>query len=150
MTDTQKDYTCTITTPRSAADSYAAINNVADWWSRDMDGAALKVGDVFTVRFGETWVTSQVTAMTADSRVEWLVTDCYKHWLKDKKEWVGTSMIWEVVPHGAETQIRFTHIGLVPGIECYEGCEKGWNYFIKESILPLLTTGVGLPYMPKA
>ena len=38
-----------------------------------------------------------------------------------------------------------THVGLVPGIECYEDCEKGWDFYIKESLFKFLTEGKGLP-----
>jgi len=43
-----------------------------------------------------------------------------------------------------------THIGLVPGIECYERCNEGWNHFIKESLFSLITEEKGLPEGKKA
>lgn len=38
-----------------------------------------------------------------------------------------------------------THIGLVPGIECYEDCQQGWDEHFKESLLQLMTGEVGMP-----
>ena len=74
-----------------------------------------------------------------------LTIDCYKHWLKDKKEWQGTTMSWEISAEKNGTQINFTHIGLVPGIECYNGCEKAWDFYVKQSLFQLLTEGKGIP-----
>jgi hypothetical protein len=54
-------------------------------------------------------------------------------------------MNWEIAPANNGTQINFTHIGLVPGIECYNGCEKAWNFYVNESLLKLLTEGKGIP-----
>jgi hypothetical protein len=48
-----------------------------------------------------------------------------------------------------ETRIDFTHVGLLPGIECYNDCSKGWNFFIKESLFKFITEGKGLPEVPK-
>jgi hypothetical protein len=38
-----------------------------------------------------------------------------------------------------------THIGLVPGVECYEDCKKGWNFYVGESLFRWMTEGKGLP-----
>jgi hypothetical protein len=37
-----------------------------------------------------------------------------------------------------------THAGLVPGVECYGNCEKGWDFYVGESLLRLLTENTGL------
>jgi len=42
-------------------------------------------------------------------------------------------------------RVRMTHEGLKPQVECYESCEKGWNFFVTDSLLKLMTTGAGLP-----
>ena len=71
------------------------------------------------------------------------MTDCNLHWLKDKKEWKGTDAVWEVSRNnGTTVTAQMTHIGLVSGIECYDECKKGWNFYLGES---LLTENKGLP-----
>ncbi len=90
-------------------------------------------------------MTHKIIEVVPDKKVVWQVTDCYLHWLKDKKEWKGTRMSFEVSTKNNSTQINFTHIGLVPEIECYDGCAKGWNQYVKESLFKLITEGKGLP-----
>jgi len=73
---------------------------------------------------------------------------CNLHRLKDKKEWKGTDVLWEIVPMKGATEILMTHIGLKPGIECFEDCTVGWNHYVKESLFKLLNEGKGVPDHP--
>jgi len=69
--------------------------------------------------------------------------------LNDKKEWNGTKIVWKISKRDYLTQIDFTHIGLVPEIECYDNCVKGWNQYVKESLFKLITEGKGKPEKQK-
>ena len=80
-----------------------------------------------------------------DKKVIWLVTDCYLGWIKDKHEWTNTKMSFEISTNGNATQLNFTHIGLVPEVECYNDCVKGWDQYIKGSLLKFITEGSGQP-----
>ncbi len=141
----KQDYHTSITVPATAAQAFNSINNVAAWWSANTEGQSAKPNDVFTVHFGETNITIKITRLVPGKKIGWQVIDCYKHWLKDKKEWKDTTMNWEIAAGDNATHIDFTHIGLVPGIECYNGCEKAWDFYIKESLFKLLTEGKGIP-----
>jgi len=112
---------------------------------KSFEGHSEKLNDVFTVRFGETFITVKIVELIPGKKIGWHVIDCYKDWLKDKKEWKDTTMSWEISTEKNSTLINFTHIGLVPGIECYGGCEKAWNFYVKESLFKLLTAGKGTP-----
>ena len=141
----KQDYTVTITANATAQEAFNSINNVAGWWTMAFEGSSENLNDVFTVRFGETFITIRVIELVPCQKTGWQVIDCYKHWLKDTKEWLNTKMSWEISEVNNEMQISFTHIGLVPGIECYNGCEKAWNFYVKESLFKLLTDGKGVP-----
>ena len=65
--------------------------------------------------------------------------------MKDKKEWKGTKMSFEISVQNNETQIHFTHIGLVPEVECFTDCTAGWRHYITKSLFKLLTEQEGLP-----
>ena len=144
----QQDYHSSITANISPEEAFANISQVSAWWTTSFEGSAQKQNDVFTVRFGETFVTFKVIEMVAHKKIVWQVIDCYLHWLTDKKEWSGTKIVWEISTANDAVKIDMTHIGLVPGIECYENCEKGWNHFVKESLFKLLTAHKGLPETP--
>ena len=105
--------------------------------------------DIFTTHFGETFVTFKVVEVVPQKKIVWLVTDCYLHWLKDKTEWTNTKLSFEISTENDETKILFTHIGLAPEVECYNDCRKGWDQYIKDSLLKLITEGKGLPERKK-
>ena len=117
-----------------------------EWWAKNIDGNTVNLNDVFTVNFnGGTFVTFKVTESIPGEKIVWLVTDCHLPWLKDKTEWNGTSVVFEISPSAEGTQVTMTHVGLVPEIECYAGCEAGWNKYFKESLFKLLTENAGIP-----
>ena len=141
----KQNYTCQIEAPVSAKEAFDGINNVPGWWAQNFEGSSTALEDVFTVHFGETFGTFRITLMAAGSKIVWFCEDCYLDLLKDKKEWKGTSIVWEISTAGDGCNLKMTHVGLVPGIECYNDCEQGWNFFTKESLLKLLTQGKGEP-----
>jgi hypothetical protein len=73
------------------------------------------------------------------------VLDNYFNFTKDQSEWIGTKVSFEITEKDGKTQIRFTHIGLVPAHECYEICENAWTGYIQNSLRALITTGSGQP-----
>ena len=141
----KQDYHTSITVNATAQQAFENINSISKWWSQNLEGKTGQPNDVFTVRFGETFITIKIIASAPYSAISWEVIDCYKHWLKNKKEWMGTTMDWAITTDGDTTKISFTHHGLVPGIECYNGCEKAWNFYINESLFKLLTEKKGIP-----
>ena len=139
------DYHCSITANVNAKEAFDRINNVTGWWAKNFEGQSQKTGDVFTVRFGETFVTFKITEAIGNKKIVWQVTDCYIPKLSDKTEWNGTSVVWEISSDKNSTTVDMTHIGLVPGIECFAMCENGWNRHVKGSLLNLLTENKGQP-----
>ena len=143
----QQNYECSIAAEFTPGEAFEGVNRVNEWWVKNVEGSSEKLNDVFTVRFsGEVFVTFEVTESIPGEKIAWHVTDCYLPWLKDKTEWNGTSVIFEISPSGDETRVTMTHMGLVPGIECYDGCEAGWNQYFKGSLFKLLTEHAGVPH----
>jgi hypothetical protein len=129
-----------------AADVFRQINNVAAWWTDDLKGHTQKLHDEFTVQFGDVHVSTQkIVEFIPGKRVTWLVTHSKLNFIKDKQEWNNTEIRFDLDEKDGKTQIDFTHIGLVPNVECYESCVGGWDYYLKGSLYQLLTKGVGTP-----
>jgi activator of Hsp90 ATPase-like protein len=141
----KKNLHLSITVNASAAEALEKISRVNLWWAKNFTGDAQKLNDKFTVRFGETFVDFEITALIPDKKVVWNVTDCNLHWIKTKKEWNNTEVVFELSPENNKTKIDFTHVGLVPGIECYNDCEEGWNGHITNSLAKFINEGKGMP-----
>ncbi len=145
LTARQKDLIYSIKAGITPAEATEKISRVSEWWGRNIEGISRKQGDVFTYHAGNTWVTFKIAEVIPDKKIVWHVTDCNLHWIHDKKEWKDTSIVWDIAGNGEVTQIHFTHLGLVPGMECYNDCEKGWSDYIQQSLFQFLTKDKGLP-----
>lgn len=139
------DYHSSISAQVSPERAFRAIGRVSDWWALNVTGKSEKLRDNFRVNFGKTYVDFSITELIPDKKVVWLVTDCNLDWIKDKKEWKGTRMIFEITSEGNTTRVDVTHEGLVPDVECYNDCVKGWDFYIKDSLYHYLSEGNGKP-----
>jgi uncharacterized protein YndB with AHSA1/START domain len=141
----KKDFHSTITVNASAAEALKKISQVNLWWAKDFSGGAEKLNDQFTVRFGKTFVDFQISELVPGKKIVWKVLDCYLEWINDKKEWIGTEVVFELSSENKKTTIDFTHVGLVPGIECYKDCEAGWTKHLNKGLADFIDTGKGQP-----
>ncbi len=142
----KQDYTASIMVNATAQEVFQNINSVSKWWTEDLEGNSQKLNDEFTVHFGDVHVSTQkLIELIPDKKVVWLVTDSRLNFIADQQEWNNTKISFEISQHDDKTQIDFTHVGLVPEVECYKDCKKGWDYYIKGSLFKLLTEGKGTP-----
>jgi len=140
-----KNFHRIITVNASAEEVMKKISQINFWWVKEFSGKAEKLNDKFHVPMGKTFVDFQITELVPNKKVAWKVTDSNIYWLKDKKEWNGTEVVFEISEKGKATQIDFTHIGLVPEVECYDVCEEGWNTHITMSLAKFINEGKGMP-----
>jgi hypothetical protein len=139
---TNKNYHRTITVNASAEEAMKKISQIDLWWRKDFSDRAEKLHDTFTVPFGApSFVDFVISEMIPNKKVVWSVTDCYLPWFNDKKEWNNTEVVFEFSEDSDKTTIDFTHVGLVPEVECYEVCEKGWDGHITESLVKFINEG---------
>ena len=142
-----ENYTTAFTVDQTPEEAFAAINNVHGWWSGQIEGSTDKLGDEFTYRYEDLHYSKQkITELIPGKKVVWLVLDSSLNFIKDKGEWNGTEIIFEVSKkRGKKTEIRFTHSGLVSKNECYESCSDAWGFYVRGSLQSLITTGKGQP-----
>ena len=142
-----KNFTTTLLVSQTPTEAFDAINNVRGWWSEGVEGGTRKLNDEFIYRHKDMHFSKQkLIEVIPGKKVVWLVTDSYLSFLKkEKSEWNDTKIIFEINEKDNQTEVVVTHQGLIPGVECFDACSNGWNYYLHESLLPLITTGKGRP-----
>jgi hypothetical protein len=141
-----QDYTATFIVNQTPKEVFAAITNVRGWWSGNIEGGTAKLGDEFTYRYENVHYSKQkITELIPGKKLSWLVLDSYLSFVKDKTEWNGTKVIFDISKKGDKTEVRFTHVGLVPQYECYDACTDAWSGYVKGSLRNLITKGKGQP-----
>lgn len=140
------DFTTTILVDQTPKQVFDAVNNVRGWWSEEIEGSTDKLNDEFTYHYQDVHrCKMKLTEVIPGKRVVWLVMDNYFKFTKDKTEWKGNKIIFEISEKDNKTQLQFTQLGLVPEYECYDVCRDAWSTYIKNSLRSLITTGKGQP-----
>jgi hypothetical protein len=143
---TTSDFNTTILVDQTPKEAFNAINNVRGWWSEEIEGNTDKLNDVFNYHYEDLHrCQMKLTEVIPGKKVVWLVLDNYFKFTKDKSEWIGTKIIFDISEQDNKTQIHFIHQGLVPAYECYDICRDAWTQYIQESLFSLISTGKGQP-----
>jgi len=143
--DTQS-FTTSFTVDQSPAQIFAAITDVRGWWSGEIVGRTDKLGEEFTYRYQDLHRSRQkITELVPGKKVVWRVLDSEINFVKDKTEWNGTEIVFEIGTKNGQSELRFTHVGLAPRIQCYGKCAGAWGFYINESLRNLITSGKGEP-----
>jgi activator of Hsp90 ATPase-like protein len=138
-----KSYTVSIEVAATQQHVFDCLTDVSKWWAGgDLKGNSTKPGDEFTVIHGTVHYSKQkLTEVIPGRKMVWMVTESKLDWLKNRDEWTNTKMIFEIIPKGDMTELRFTNEGLVPEKECYARCTEGWDMVIRENLYNFITKG---------
>jgi hypothetical protein len=140
-----QDFTVSFLVDQTPTKAFNAINNVHGWWTENLQGNSQKLNDEFEVRFGDVHYSKQkLIEVIPYKKVVWLITDSVLNFIKNKNEWTNSKVSFEITEQNDKTQVRFTHLGLVPANECYSDCSNAWGYYVN-SLRSLITTGKGQP-----
>jgi hypothetical protein len=141
-----QSYTTAFTVDRRPDEAFNAINNVRDWWEDTIAGPTHEVGDEFTHWVpGVHYARIRVTELVRGRTVAWRVLDNWMSFIGDQREWKGTEIRFDIAEHDGMTEVRFTHVGLVPQYECFEVCQDAWGTYVNDSLRSLIATGMGKP-----
>ncbi|MGA2575025.1 MAG: SRPBCC domain-containing protein [Bryobacteraceae bacterium] len=140
------DYTTSFTVDQTPEEVFDAINNVRGWWSEEIDGSTDELGAEFTFHYKNVHRTTQkITELAPGKKAVWHVVESHINFVEEKTEWKGTDIVFEIAKKDDKTELRFTHVGLVPAFECYGDCSGAWGFYINDSLRSLITTGKGQP-----
>lgn len=142
----KQDFTTTILVDQTPKEAFDAITNARGWWSEEIEGGTRKLNDEFRYHYKDVHICKmKLIEVIPNEKVVWDVLENHFNFTVDKKEWVGTKVIFEIRTKDDKTEIRFTHKGLVPDYECYDICVNGWTNYINGSLHSLITLGKGQP-----
>ena len=140
------DFTMSFTVDESPEVVFAAINDVRGWWTGDIEGETNFLGATFSFRYEDVHFSRQkISEFEPCRRVVWHVEAARLSFTSRPDEWVGTDITFDIFQRDAPTELRFTHVGLTPRLECYSNCSGAWKFYISESLPKLLTSGVVNP-----
>jgi hypothetical protein len=112
----------------------------------DIVGQTDRLGEEWTYRYKDMHQSRQkVVELVPGEKVVWQVVDSTLSFLKDKTEWTGTTIVFEISPKGNQTEVRFTHVGLAPEVECFDVCSDAWGGLIRGSLRSFINEGTGDP-----
>ncbi|MDA8074240.1 MAG: SRPBCC domain-containing protein [Actinomycetota bacterium] len=131
-------------TPATVSELFTSAAGVSRWWGPTEGDAA--VGGTLVVSFGDYGSNAVRVVEAGPTRVVWesIVPDGVTP-TGHTKEWLGTTMEFDIVPAGAGTELRFRHAGLTPQLECWDAVVGAWTQFMA-SIEAYTTTGTGTPF----
>lgn len=151
MSATDRNYTTSFSVEQCPEAVFAAINNARGWWSESIEGRTDQLGSVFNYRFQDLHrCTIEVRELVPGHRVAWHVVQNRFTFVEDEAEWTGTDIVFDIAGSGDTTEVKFTHVGLVPEYECYDACSDGWRTYINGSLRDLIVSGKGHPNVGEA
>jgi hypothetical protein len=131
---------------QSPEEVFNAVNNVRGWWSGEIEGTNDRPGAEFTYTVpGIHFSKQRVTELITGKKIVWNVVDARLSFVKNMSEWRDTDIIFDIARKDNQTEVRFTHIGLLPANECYKDCSNAWGLLINGNLKNLITTGENQP-----
>lgn len=141
-----KNFTTSVVVSQSPEEVYNAINSVRGWWSEEIEGPTDELNKEWFYHYKDIHLCKmKVVELEPGKKVVWTVMENSFKFVKDKEEWVGNRLIFEIGKEGEKTRLTFTQEGLTEFYECYDVCQEAWTNYINNSLYKLITTGKGEP-----
>ena len=131
----QENFSYSFKTSKSPEEVYQLLLDIEQWWSglyeETIKGESKKINDEYTFEAGGGvhYSKQKLMELIPNKKNTWLVTESNLSFLSDPSEWNNTKLCFDLSIEDGKTRVMFTHEGLVPKIECYDGCSGAWiNY----------------------
>jgi hypothetical protein len=133
------DLTITFTAACTPEEAFAAVTDVRGWCPGRLGGRTDALGAEFTYRYQDLHRSTQrITELDPGRRVAWHVVEGYLAFVQDTTEWTGSDITFDLTPADDGTRVRFTHVGLASGDECFETCSSAWHFYVGTSLPALI------------
>lgn len=132
-----QNFSYTFTTSKSPEEVFNILIDPKKWWiglhNETITGNSEKLNDEFTFSAGNGAHNSlqKLVELIPNKKISWEVIDSNLTFLKMPDEWTGTKINFDVSTEGNQTKVTFTHNGLTPQFECYEGCSNAWSQYLE-------------------
>ena len=143
MTTTINDFHATktfVATPDAVFTALTDVDALTAWWTPAGGGAG--AGETLRFLMGRQEVVMRVEQAERPSHVRWTVLDC-----EPAPDWNGTSITFDLERSDRGSALRFHHVGLHPGLECFDMCQAGWTRHLA-SLVDYVDRGAGSPNPP--
>ncbi|MET0298856.1 MAG: SRPBCC domain-containing protein [Flavitalea sp.] len=133
----QQSFSKTILVDQSPSEVFNKLKNVRNWWTGIHGETITGESDILSEEFsfnaggGMHYSKHKLIEFEQDKSIAWQITDSKLDFLKDKSEWIGTTIRFDISREGDKTKVVFTHVGLVPEFECFENCTTAWSAYLK-------------------
>jgi uncharacterized protein YndB with AHSA1/START domain len=122
--------------PSAVYQALTTCRGLSDWWTNDTNGEP-GLGGVVQFRFPLGGFDMKVIELDPEKRVLWSVVD-------GPKEWIGTTISWELRQENDYTLVLFKHQGWREPVEFMHHCSTKWAVFLM-SLKSFVETGKGAP-----
>lgn len=134
---TKQNFQFSFTTSKNESEVFTHLINPKNWWiglfGENIEGTSKNINDTFSFRAGNGvhFSNQKLIELVTDKKLVWLVTESNLSFLKNTNEWASTKICFDIEKVDGKTKVTFTHVGLVPQIECYGGCSSAWTKYLQ-------------------
>ena len=133
-----KHYLIIKTSPVKVYEAITTKSGISCWWTNQTE-IGNKVSDINVFNFGEKYHNEmKIKDLQPNKRVVW---EC----IEGDKEWIGTSIIFELEEKNGNTILRFTHGNWREETDFFASCNYNWGYYMK-SLANYCENGEGTPF----
>ena len=106
------NYSVEIELAKSPNEVFNHLINLKKWWPEDFEGEDIKLNSEFVFTTGDShYSKNKVVEFVPDKKLVWLAIEGLRK--TDNYDWSGTKMIFELIPKGNNTILKFTYDGIV-------------------------------------